>query len=192
VQDFHFKFDVQAYSAFDCSYIDGMLWFDMLQPYGARESFPLSFGIVSLQRRFKTCMESSTIAAFDRVSMIGGVLSKFMTFNLCLAFMEDRRVFLTMSVLIFGVQVIGSEIHLATLLTKQNKHGEEELFGVRKGLLEPVMFNETKLLLERRKRSTWELAKEIVQLSRDQQFLVERVNELNDTIVNAQKPVRPS
>lgn len=182
VQDLHVKFDLQGYAAFDASYLDGMIWFDLQQPFGNREFFPLSYGFMSIQRRFKSCLDQTSIRALQNI-FSSHVMNQLTAFRFCLAYTEDRKIFLTASVSFAGVTVLGSEIHLATVEVKHNEHsGEEELSGIKSGDMKMVYWNETITLQEKRRRDEWELTKMIVQLDRSREALEERVDLVNTSL----------
>jgi len=190
VQDLHIKFDIQGYAAFDASYLDGMIWFDLQQPFGNREFFPLSYGFMSIQRRFKSCLDQTSIRAMQNI-FSSHLVNQLTAFRFCLAYTEDRRVFLSASVSFAGITVLGSEIHLATVHVARDEHtGEDQLSGITSGDMKMVYWNETIVLQEKRKRDEWELTKMIVQLDRSREALEERVDAVNTTVAALEAELR--
>lgn len=151
-QDVHLKLDAQMYSAWDGSYIDGVIWFDMLQPYGDREVFPMQLPFVHVQRRFKSCFGKKVVSALN--------------FRVCLAYTQHRDFYLSMRATLFGVSLpFSREMHLATAHVEEQE-GRSVFTGLTLGSLEIQPENVTYYMRETKERTTWELTKMIVELER--------------------------
>lgn len=154
-QDLHLKLDMQMYSAWDAGYIDGVIWFDMLQPFGDREMFPMHLPFVSIQRRFKTCMA-------DKLALLYPLMLK-----LCLAYTEDREIYLSMRATLFGVSLpFSREIHLGKVHVTPDEDGNGHFAGVTAGNFTIAPETVTYYMRETRERTTWDLTKMIVELER--------------------------
>lgn len=161
-QDFHFKFDMQLYSAFDASYVDGLLWIDMLQPFGKRTSFPLQIPFIRLLRGYRSCL-GETLFTMHVTDFFLDLPPKI---NVCFCYTLDFGIYLSLKSSLLGVSIpFAKEIHIATIHV-QEREREQVFAGISAGRLHFTPQNKTKGMPKLKELTTWELTKMVVELDR--------------------------
>jgi len=187
MQDFHVKLDTRVLCSLDASYIDAEQWLDLLQPFADRNEFPMLWPFYQLQRNKKKCVDKDIFDMLDIDTDFDAEI------EFCVCYTWERELYFGLSVSIgrsFGdvtlaeFDFLEKEMHVATFHVKNEdddpRLGQNQpLTGITTGDMKIVENNVCKNLNEERDPDSWEVAKQIVQLSKDQRDLGQQIKNLN-------------
>jgi len=191
-QDIHVKLDMRILVSLDASYIDGEIWLDLIQPYAQRKEFPMLWSVTELQRNRKSCLDKDVledVLELDIPTVTTSIES-------CFGYTWDRRLFYSLSFIIGSElgsitmaqhAIFQKELHVASFHVAEGEDLDPRLgvktplIGITAGDLAIVDSVVCKNMNEARERTTWELARMVVQLKRDQLALAAQVENLTRT-----------